>query len=98
MSTTSYRATDTHSKPSGRNLKRKISKVGPKAASILVSESPSRSRASDRNCALGLTKATDDDLIIAAQHGDEQAFVELFRRHSPVAKMKIRRIVQNHED
>src|SRR6202044_483498 len=42
--------------------------------------------------------ASDDALIIAAQGGDHNAFVELCRRHSAVAKMKIFSIVRNHED
>jgi RNA polymerase sigma-70 factor (ECF subfamily) len=41
---------------------------------------------------------SDDDLITAAQRGDHNAFVELCRRHSAVAKMKIISIVRNHED
>lgn len=42
--------------------------------------------------------ASDDALIIAAQGGDHNAFVELCRRHSAVAKLKIFSIVRNHED
>jgi RNA polymerase sigma-70 factor, ECF subfamily len=41
---------------------------------------------------------SDDDLITAAQRGDHNAFVELCRRHSAVAKLKIFSIVRNHED
>jgi RNA polymerase sigma-70 factor, ECF subfamily len=41
---------------------------------------------------------SDDDLITAAQRGDHNAFVELCRRHSAVAKLKIFGIVRNHED
>jgi RNA polymerase sigma-70 factor, ECF subfamily len=42
--------------------------------------------------------ASDDALIIAAQGGDHNAFVELCKRHSAVAKLKIFSIVKNHED
>jgi RNA polymerase sigma-70 factor, ECF subfamily len=41
---------------------------------------------------------SEDDLITSAQSGDQNAFVELCRRHSAVAKMKIFSIVRNHED
>src|SRR6202046_3578816 len=41
---------------------------------------------------------SEDDLITAAQRGDHNAFVELCRRHSAVAKLKIFSIVRNHED
>jgi RNA polymerase sigma-70 factor, ECF subfamily len=41
---------------------------------------------------------SEDDLITSAQCGDHNAFVELCRRHSAVAKMKIFSIVRNHED
>jgi len=41
---------------------------------------------------------SEDDLITSAQCGDHNAFVELCRRHSAVAKLKIFSIVRNHED
>jgi RNA polymerase sigma-70 factor (ECF subfamily) len=41
---------------------------------------------------------SEDDLITAAQHGDQNAFSELCRRHSAVTKKKIFSIVRNHED
>lgn len=41
---------------------------------------------------------SDDDLINAAQCGDQNAFAELCRRHSAVTKKKILSIVRNHED
>jgi RNA polymerase sigma-70 factor (ECF subfamily) len=46
----------------------------------------------------GCVCSSDDDLITAAQNGDQQAVAELFRRHSPLAKKKIMGIVRNHED
>lgn len=42
--------------------------------------------------------ASDDELITAAQEGDQLAFMELCRRHSSMVKNKILRIVQNRED
>jgi len=42
--------------------------------------------------------ACEADLVAAAKSGDQQAFVELCRRHSPLLKRRIRRIVRNRED
>jgi len=98
MSTTPYSPTDTHVRPAGMAFKRSTTNARLKAGGVLVSQAPPRSTASDGNCACGLTQVSEDDLITAAQHGDQQAFVELCRRHSSVAKMKILRIVRNHED
>ena len=42
--------------------------------------------------------ACDADLVSAAKSGDQHAFVELCRRHSPSLKRRIRRIVRNRED
>lgn len=44
------------------------------------------------------TDVSDDDLVTAAQRGDQKAFVELCKRHSAVAKKKIFSIVRNQED
>ena len=43
-------------------------------------------------------EVSDDDLVTAAQRGDQQAFEELCGRHSTVTKKRIFRIVRNHED
>jgi len=40
----------------------------------------------------------DVDLVLAAKGGDQHAFVELCRRHSPLLKRRITRIVRNRED
>lgn len=42
--------------------------------------------------------ASDDQLLVEAQSGDQQAFVELCRRHSPMVKKRIFSIVRNQED
>lgn len=42
--------------------------------------------------------ASDDQLLVEAQSGDQQAFVELCRRHSPMVKKRILSIVRNQED
>jgi RNA polymerase sigma-70 factor, ECF subfamily len=55
-------------------------------------------RSHDLNDAGGHSEVSDDDLITAAQRGDQQAFVELCGRHSSVTRMKIFSIVRNQED
>lgn len=50
------------------------------------------------NSANDLSEAFDDDLISAAQLGNQQAFMELCGRYSPVTRQKIFKIVRNHED
>jgi hypothetical protein len=44
------------------------------------------------------SNAPDDLLLITAQSGDRQAFVELCRRYSPMVKKKSFSIVKNKED
>jgi len=46
----------------------------------------------------GYSSASDDLLLITAQSGDHQAFVELCRRYSPMVKKRIFSIVRNQED
>jgi RNA polymerase sigma-70 factor (ECF subfamily) len=58
----------------------------------------SRSSLHDRNYPCGHAEVSDDDLITAAQRGDQKAFAELCGRHSTVTKKKIFKIVQNQED
>ena len=55
------------------------------------------SRSHGGNCR-GHAEISDDDLITAAQHGDQKAFVELCGRHSGITRAKIFGIVRNHED
>jgi RNA polymerase sigma-70 factor, ECF subfamily len=47
---------------------------------------------------LVITLRTDDDLVQAAQSGDHEAFAELCRRHSQVARKRIFAIVRHQED
>ena len=42
--------------------------------------------------------ASDDQVLATAQLGDQQAFVELCRRHSPMVRKRILSIVRNQED
>ena len=53
----------------------------------------------DGDCRLsGLSTASDHDLVLEANSGVQQAFVELCRRYSPLAKKRIQRILRNQED
>lgn len=44
------------------------------------------------------SRASDDQLLVAAQSGDQHAFGELCCRHSPVVQKRIFSIVKNRED
>jgi RNA polymerase sigma-70 factor, ECF subfamily len=44
------------------------------------------------------TAACEVDLLAAARGGDEDAFVELYKRHNQLLKRRISRIVRNPED
>lgn len=44
------------------------------------------------------SEASDDELISAAQLGNQQAFMELCGRYSSVTRQSIFKIVRNHED
>jgi RNA polymerase sigma-70 factor, ECF subfamily len=43
-------------------------------------------------------RASEDHLVATAQSGDQRAFVELCRRHSPAVRRRILSIVRNQED
>src|SRR5215469_17146107 len=42
--------------------------------------------------------ACEFELVSAAKNGDQRAFCELYRRHSSLLKLRIRRVVRNAED
>jgi RNA polymerase sigma-70 factor, ECF subfamily len=46
----------------------------------------------------GYSIASEDELLMTAQSGDQQAFVELCLQHSPMVKKRIFSIVRNQED
>jgi RNA polymerase sigma-70 factor, ECF subfamily len=69
-----------------------------RADNRLGSQLLSRSSWQESNCACEESDVSDGDLINAAQRGDENAFMELCRRHSAVTKRKIFSIVRNRED
>ena len=80
--------------PEKQGLTNPRSKSGSFASSPLFS----RSRVQNGNYVRAYSCASDDDLITAAQRGDQQAFVELCSRYSYLAKKKILRIVRNQAD
>jgi len=73
-----------------------LTNVGSKADNSPDSQLVSQSGLEDGAC--GHSEVSDDELITAAQRGDQTAFVELCGRHSTVTKMKIFKIVRNQED
>ena len=72
--------------------------VGSNTGHFLDSQLPAQANGNARNCAFDGPDDSDDDLTMAAQRGDQQAFVELCRRHSSGVKRKILLIVRNHAD
>ncbi len=56
----------------------------------------------DETCfaAVGDTMVSEPDVVLVelAKEGDHAAYVELCRRHSPMASRTILRITKNHED
>jgi RNA polymerase sigma-70 factor (ECF subfamily) len=98
MSTTSYDPNDAHVPPAGVPLIQSPTNAESKAGNFLRSQLLSRSSLHEGNYVSGYSQASDDELVTAAQRGDQQAFVELSGRHSSQTKKKILRIVRNHED
>jgi RNA polymerase sigma-70 factor, ECF subfamily len=98
MSAASYNPIEGNVTPAEVPDKQGPTNAGSKYGDFLGSQLLSRSRLRDGNCASGHSEVSDDDLITAAQRGDQKAFVELCRRHSTVTKKKIFSIVRNHED
>jgi RNA polymerase sigma-70 factor, ECF subfamily len=98
MSTTSYNPNEAYFPAAGVPGKQLPTSAGSKAGNFLGSQLSSRSSLHDGNYAYGHSEVSDDDLITAAQRGDQQAFVELCGRYSTLTKKKIFMIVRNHED
>src|ERR1700760_2504285 len=95
MSTTSLNPNEGTVPSAGAARKQGPTMAGSRAGNLLGSQPLSQSSPHDRHHS---QDGSDDDLITAAQRGDQQAFVELCRRHSTVTKKRIFRIVRNHED
>ncbi|MDE3195057.1 MAG: sigma-70 family RNA polymerase sigma factor [Acidobacteriota bacterium] len=49
-------------------------------------------------CAIGLPEASDDDLVLRAQAGDDEAYAELMRRTSSVSLKLAMSILRDRED
>ncbi len=98
MNTISYHPNDACPPATGVLCKQYPTSAGSRAGDHLGSQLLPRSRRHKSKCGLGVSDVSDDDLIDAAQGGDENAFMELCRRHSPVTKKKIFSIVRNRED
>ena len=98
MRTTSYDPNEANVPPAGVPRKVGHTNAGSKAVNSLGSQWSSRSSLRDGNYGCGHSEVSEDDLITAAQRGDQKAFVELCGRHSTVTKRKIFSIVRNHED
>ena len=97
MSTASYEPNETYGSPS--RLSPKTSATYSEEASGTLFAMPSSGfNLRNSNYRFDRSEVSDDDLITAAQGGDQHAFVELLRRYSALAKKKILRIVRNQED
>jgi RNA polymerase sigma-70 factor, ECF subfamily len=98
MSTTSYNPNEANVTPARVPGKEGLTNEGSESGNSLDSQLLSRSSLHHGNYASGYAGVSDDDLLNAAQRGDQKAFAELCGRHSAVTKTKIFMIVRNHED
>jgi len=98
MSTTSYNPNEGNAPPAGVLRRQSLTNPKSEAGNLIDSQPLSRSSLRDCNYGCGHSEVTDDDLITAAQRGDQQAFMDLCGRHSKVTKRKIFGILRNHED
>jgi RNA polymerase sigma-70 factor (ECF subfamily) len=98
MSATSYNPIEGNFPPAGIPRRQSLANAESEAGHFLCSQPLSRSSLHDGNCACRDSDISADELITAAQDGDQQAFVELCGRHSSMVKNKILRIVRNQED
>lgn len=98
MSTTSYNPNEACVPPAAIPIKQTPAIAGSNAGSFSNSQPMTESTTHHGNYGCGHSEALDDDLITAAQRGDQRAFVELCGRHSSVTKKKIFSIVRNRED
>ena len=98
MSTIPFYPNEANVSPARVPRKTGFSNAGSKVGNSLGSQPSSPSSIHDGSYVCVHSGVSDDDLITAAQRGDQKAFVELCRRHSAVTKKMIFRIVRNHED
>jgi RNA polymerase sigma-70 factor (ECF subfamily) len=98
MSPTSYHPSDAYLPTARVLLKERPITAGTQASKPRNSQSSSRSIRLDSKFICTECDVSEDELITSAQRGDDQAFVELYRRHSTATKKKIYAIVRNQED
>jgi RNA polymerase sigma-70 factor, ECF subfamily len=98
MSTTSYEPDNAYFPTAGVLRTRHPAGAGSRTVNLGDSQLLSRSSLRDGTYMCCDSEVSDDDLITAAQRGDQKAFAELCGRHSTVTKRKIFSIVRNHED
>lgn len=98
MSTSSYNPGEHPFPPAGILIERGFAKERSRIGNCHGLPSLSRAGLSDAGFASDRSQDPDDDLITAAQRGDQQAFVELCERYSSYTRRKILRIVRNQED
>jgi hypothetical protein len=97
MSTTSHNPNDGNVPPAGVPRRQSLTNTESEAGNFRCSQPLSRSILRGGRYGCVHSEVSDDDLITAAQRGDQQAFVELCTAVF-LAKKKILRIVQNEED
>jgi RNA polymerase sigma-70 factor (ECF subfamily) len=98
MRTTPCNSNDEDVSPAEVSRRQNLTNAESGARNFVASQLLSRSSLRSGRYTCGHSGSSDDDLITAAQRGDQQAFVELCGRHSSVVKHKILRIVRNRED
>src|ERR1700757_3903294 len=98
MSTAFFNPNEAGIPPGGMLHKRGSTNAKCNLDTFLNSHLLSLSNIHDGHIVIEPSAASDDDLVSAAQRGDQRAFVELCSRYSGLAKQKIFKIVRNHED
>lgn len=98
MRTTSYNLTVGNVLAVGAPHKQNLTDTESEAGNLLGARPLSRSSSRVGNYECRYSECSGDDLINGAQHGDQQAFVELCERHSSIVKNKILRVVGNRKD
>ena len=98
MSTTFYNPNEGNFPPAGVPRGQRLENAESEARNFFDSRPLSRSSQRGGSHGRGHSEVSDDDLITAAQRGDQHAFMELCGRHSDITKRKIFRIVRNRED
>jgi RNA polymerase sigma-70 factor, ECF subfamily len=84
--------------PAGLHSDKPAPSKRPSTGSLLDSRVAPPSKGLEGIDICGENRFSDDDLIVAAQRGDQRAFIELCHLHSMMAKRKIFSILKNHED